>query len=271
MQVPETLMMLAIRAAVKAGEAIMKVYEGDFNIEYKPDASPLTLADKNAHQIISEHLSGTGIPLISEEGFIPEYEIRKEWSQFWLIDPLDGTKEFIHRNGDFTVNIALIDNQVPIFGVIYVPVHQTLYWGSSSGSFRHECAIGIKKSDIYSILEKKAMRLHGSNSKGNFRVAVSRSHLNQATKDYISELRKNHQYLTLVEKGSSLKFCMVAEGSADLYPRFGPTMEWDTAAGHAIALFAGCEIYRAENKMPVIYNKPILLNPYFIVSNKKKR
>ena len=271
MPVAENLILIAIQAAYLAGNAIMEVYNGPFDIEFKTDNSPITIADKKAHLLISEVLAGTGLPVLSEEGVLIPYEERKNWKQFWMVDPLDGTKEFINRNGDFTVNIALIDNQVPIFGVIYAPVPRLIYWGSETGSFRFD----VEKSDAsnfqyLSSLENSAERLPCISDSAGFWIVGSRSHFNQETESYINELRKTYPELSFVSRGSSLKFCIIAEGSADVYPRFGPTMEWDTAAGHAIANFAGCTMVQSGNGLPVIYNKSSLLNPFFIATNNKK-
>ncbi len=260
-----------LQVALEAGKAIMDIYEKPFDVEYKSDNSPLTIADKTAHKIIKEGLSETGIPLLSEEGAQTSYEVRKNWEQYWLVDPLDGTKEFVKRNGDFTVNIALIKNQNPIFGVVYAPVPGFIYWGTESGSFR----INVKQSknpdyENYNTLIAMADRLPCISRQGSFLVLGSRSHMDAETEAFINELKISHPNLSFVSRGSSLKFCMLAEGGADVYPRFAPTMEWDTAAGHAVALFAGCTMNQVENGLPVIYNKPSLLNPYFIAWGKKK-
>lgn len=272
MPVTENLILKAIQAAYLAGKAIMEVYDGHFDIEFKTDNSPITIADKKAHLLISEILAATGLPVLSEEGVSIPYQERKNWEQFWMVDPLDGTKEFINRNGDFTVNIALIDKQIPIFGVIFAPVPGLIFWGSEAGSFR----FNVKKTGIFDFqhlgsLEKSAEKLPCVSVSVGCRVVGSRSHFNPETESYINELRKTYPELSFISRGSSLKFCTIAEGSADFYPRFGPTMEWDTAAGHGIARFAGCSVVQAENGLPLIYNKPSLLNPNFIATAQKIR
>ena len=214
---------IAIRAAVDAGKSIMDIYndpESDFGIERKADNSPLTKADKAAHRLITNALSVTPFPVLSEEGKEIPFKERSKWETLWIVDPLDGTKEFIKKNGEFTVNIALVEKGVPVLGVIYVPVRKELYFASSS--------VG-------------------------------------ETTAFIDNLRKQGKPVTLISSGSSLKICLVAEGSADIYPRFAPTMEWDTAAGHAIAKSAGCDIYHIDGKTPLRYNKEDLHNPWFIV------
>ncbi|HAN18214.1 MAG: 3'(2'),5'-bisphosphate nucleotidase [Bacteroidetes bacterium GWC2_33_15] len=263
----EELQKTAIDAAIKAGKEILKVYHSnDFDINIKSDNSPLTRADKIAHEIISEILTITGLPVLSEEGKNIPYETRKNWNQFWLVDPLDGTKEFINRNGEFTVNIALIKENEPAFGVIYVPVTKDLYFGGENmGSYK---IINIDETvpftDI-STLVQMSFQLPFFIDETCFTVVASKSHLNQETIDYIDNLKSTHNNIEFVSKGSSLKLCMVAEGTANIYPRFGPTMEWDIAAGHAIAFFSGCSVTGQDEKTPLSYNKKELLNPGFIV------
>jgi 3'(2'), 5'-bisphosphate nucleotidase len=269
MEISENLILTALQTAFRAGKAIMEVYAKPFDFELKSDNSPLTIADKKAHAIIAEGLSETGIPLLSEEGAHTDYNIRKNWKQFWLVDPLDGTKEFIKRNGDFTVNIALINDQQPIFGVVYAPVPGFMYWGYNSGSYR----LDTRKLDIEKIANYKEIKINSEQlpciSHEGYLVLGSRSHMNIETESFINELKIMHPELSFISRGSSLKFCTLAEGGADVYPRFGPTMEWDTAAGHAVAFYAGCTVDQAENGFPVIYNKPSLLNPFFIAGRKK--
>jgi 3'(2'), 5'-bisphosphate nucleotidase len=271
MEITENLIITALQTAFRAGKAIMEVYSQPFDVEYKSDNSPLTIADKKAHSIIAEGLSGTALPLLSEEGAQINYEIRKNWDHFWLIDPLDGTKEFIKKNGDFTVNIALISHQQPAFGVVYAPVPGFMYWGSKSGSFRLNISV-FNENDLvnYPKVLALAEKLPCINQTEGFLVLGSKSHLNNETESFIKELQAIHPGLSFVSRGSSLKFCTLAEGGADVYPRFGPTMEWDTAAGQAVAIFAGCTVKQAENGLPVAYNKPSLLNPFFIAECKKK-
>lgn len=270
MQINEELIFATLQTALVAGNAIMDIYREPFDYELKSDNSPLTIADKKAHIIISEGLSGSGIPVLSEEGASISYDIRKNWNQYWLVDPLDGTKEFIKKNGDFTVNIALINEQHPVLGVVYAPVPGYLYWGSESGSFRLKTEQSIAwLFENYLSLKARAEQLPCIHRTNGYLVLGSRSHMNQETELFINSLKAVHPDLSFISRGSSLKFCTLAEGSADVYPRFGPTMEWDTAAGHAVALFAGCTVNQAENDQPLLYNKPSLLNPYFIARAKK--
>ena len=271
MEVTESLILKSLHTAFLAGKAIMAVYSKPFGIEYKEDNSPLTIADKKAHLIIANGLSDTGIPLLSEEGADIHYDIRKSWTDFWLIDPLDGTKEFIKKNGDFTVNIALISDKQPVFGVVYAPVPCFIYWGSKLGSYRLDVS-KMKESDFknYDQILKSAELLPCITRAEGFLVLGSRSHMNTETELFIAGLQNDHKALSFISRGSSLKFCTLAEGGADVYPRFGPTMEWDTAAGHAVALFAGCTVLQADSQLPLSYNKASLLNPFFIAYKKNE-
>jgi len=265
------LLSVAIRAAVLAGHEIQQVYGNEFKVEIKEDKSPLTEADKRSHDKIVAALKETGLPLLSEEGKTIEYDERNKWQHFWLIDPLDGTKEFIKRNGEFTVNIALIKNGVPVLGVIYAPVIDTIYFGCEGiGSYKAEADYEylyhlIQSEHIAEKLITAGQRLPVKNSQRPFTVVASRSHMSDETATFIDNLRKEHGNLELISKGSSLKLCLVAEGAADVYPRFAPTMEWDTAAGQAIALSAGYRVINAHDNSQVVYNKKDLLNPWFIV------
>ena len=261
------LLIIAIDASIKAGREILEIYSSnDFDIKTKIDNSPLTKADQNAHSIISKLLSKTGIPVLSEEDIEIPFEIRKQWEYFWLVDPLDGTKEFINRNGEFTVNIALIRNGNPIIGVVYAPVLNNIYFASEKiGAFKIS-ALQIDFDDLnieHLLLESQKLPIYSKLQ--NYTVIGSRSHMNYETENYINGIRKQFGEIDFKSKGSSLKICMVAEGAANIYPRFGPTMEWDTAAGHAIALFAGCTFTQQDEITPLIYNKEELLNPSFIV------
>ena len=249
----------AIKAAIKAGKEILDVYyNSDFGVEFKSDNSPLTLADKRAHEVIVEHLIPTNIPILSEEGKTISFDERKNRELFWLVDPLDGTKEFIKRNNEFTVNIALIEGQTPIAGVVYVPVTKVLYWADENGSFKAHVE---NENELINDIEQLPI----SSERENFVIVGSKSHMNRETEEFIKSIDTKGKAIEMVSKGSSLKLCMVAEGNADIYPRLGPTMEWDTAAGHAIVIFAGKQVYQFENKKPLIYNKENLLNPWFVV------
>ena len=275
MQTSEALLDAAVRAAVEAGEAIMQVYtspETDWEVERKVDNSPLTLADKKAHAAIVARLSSLDIPLLSEEGAHAAYECRRQWSELWVVDPLDGTKEFLKRNGEFTVNIALVRDGIPVLGVIFVPVSRTLYWGvcHSDGS-AEVCKVDQVQPGLYAYAEvvPQAQSLPMSATDRPYTVVASRSHLSPETADFIEELRTEHPALELRSAGSSLKICLVAEGAADIYPRFAPTMEWDTAAGHAIVRAAGGEVWQGGVDVPLQYNKSELLNPWFIVRGRR--
>ena len=257
------LLETAIQASLEAGAQIMSIYEsGDFDINLKKDDSPLTKADIASHEAIMSYLEGTNIPVLSEEGKDIDYNKRRNWSQLWIVDPLDGTKEFIKKNGEFTVNIALIEEQKPILGVIYVPALKTLYFAEKNlGSFK---VSGISDDQPKEIL-KKAKKLPLINERQPYTVVASKSHLSPETEDYILELKRTHGSVETISKGSSLKLCMVAEGIADCYPRFAPTMEWDTAAGHAICSFAGKVVIDQNSQEEMTYNRQNLLNHWFLV------
>ena len=244
----------AIQAARAAADEIMRIYStADFGVEMKADNSPLTLADKAAHNAIMRHLLPTGIPVLSEEGAHLPFSERKDWHRLWIVDPLDGTKEFIKRNGEFTVNIALVEDGTPVLGVIVVPVTGRTY------------AADVRARR----LDTSPSVPDGSVVGSPFTVVASRSHLNEETAAFIDRLRQQHPDLQCISSGSSLKICLVAEGKADVYPRFAPTMEWDTAAGDAIARAAGCAVVDAHTGTPLIYNKEDLHNPHFIVTRTK--
>ncbi|HCQ29213.1 MAG TPA: 3'(2'),5'-bisphosphate nucleotidase [Flavobacteriales bacterium] len=260
----EKYLPLAIEAAVKAGIETLKIYDTDFDVYEKQDASPLTEADKASHNIIMSFLQQTGIPVLSEEGKEMSYEQRQNWQNLWIVDPLDGTKEFIKKNGEFTINIALIENQKPVLGVIYVPVLKTLYFGSKkSGAFKVEEVEVFNWQEI----EKNKIKIP-VNEERPYTVVASRSHLSSETSDYIAEVEKNHGNIETLSRGSSLKLCMIAEGKADEYPRFAPTMEWDTAAGQAIIEASGGEVIDWETKQPMLYNRENLLNNWFLAKRK---
>jgi len=255
---------IAIRASLEAGKAILEIYHaGDFDIEIKGDNSPLTKADKVAHNVIVSSLEQTGIPVLSEEGKEMSFEERKDWSQLWIVDPIDGTKEFIKRNGEFTVNIALIENQVPIAGVIFAPVLGDLYFSEIGvGSFKVKIDL-----DNYNMERDllKADKLPLEREDKTFTVVASRSHMSPETEVYVQEMREEYGEVNLISKGSSLKLCMVAEGTADCYPRFAPTMEWDTAAGQAVCEHAGFRVIDWVTKEKMRYNREKLLNNWFLV------
>lgn len=260
----------AIKASLKAGIEIMKVYNSDdFNIEIKGDDSPLTQADKNANKVINSFLIPTGIPIISEENKQTEFMVRKSWNDCWIVDPVDGTKEFIKRNGEFTVNIAMISEGIPVLGVIYVPVSKTLYFGDIHFQIGHKVNLESHETSIEKILEEAVPLTPKKLDSNRIQVVGSRSHMSEATLDYVEQLKMNGSEVEIVSKGSSLKFCLVAEGNADVYPRFAPTMEWDTAAGQAICNAVGIDVISKETNETLLYNKENLLNPWFLVKNSK--
>jgi len=259
----DSLLEFAINASINAGKAILEVYNNtNIEIELKEDKSPLTLADKNAHLEIVKILNSTNIPILSEEGKHILFDERKDWEYLWIVDPLDGTKEFISRNGDFTVNIALIHKNIPVLGVVYIPVSGTFYYGfKGKGAFRSEVHNVNNVKDVIS----NSVKLPLLATSRPYTVVASRSHMNDETEKYILEIENEKGKVSTLSRGSALKICLVAEGSADVYPRFGPTMEWDTAAGHAVAVEAGCSFTQGDGMTTVLYNKQNLFNPYFIV------
>ena len=265
----------AIVSAVKAGQAILEVYNSaDMGIEKKADDSPLTLADRRAHTIIKADISGFGIPVLSEEGRDIPFAERKQWPRMWIVDPLDGTKEFIKRNGEFTVNIALVEGGAPTMGVIYVPVTDALYFADRErGAFKidafQQSGVGERppggNGGMESIMND-AVRMPLQREKGRpFTIMGSRSHATPELDAYVETMRQKHGQVAFISSGSSLKICLVAEGRADIYPRLGPTMEWDTAAGQAIAVASGAQVVRHDDGGALAYNKENLLNPWFIV------
>ena len=246
--------------AKQAGEAIMEIYVKDFTIEYKDDKSPLTEADTRSNEIICAGLAKLypEIPVLSEENRIVPFEERKNWEYYWCIDPIDGTKEFIKKNGEFTVNIALIHHNIPILGVVYAPALDDMYSAKEGeGAFKETI------DDRQKTIEKEKLPI--KQDREELVVVASKSHLSKETEEFIQKLRTVDLNLLTKSKGSSLKLCMVAEGEADIYPRLAPTMEWDTAAAVAIVREAGKMTYQYEKNEPMIYNKENLLNPWFVV------
>lgn len=273
MKYDEKLLSEVIDIAVLAGKEIMDIYKKDFSIEYKDDKSPLTDADKHSNEVIIKGLKELDrqYPILSEESKTVAFEERKDWDNFWLVDPIDGTKEFIKKNGEFTVNIALIENGEPVMGVVYAPALDTLYYGMKDfGAFRK----------TGTTLEKLPAEENDPDTSKVIRVVASRSHLNEETSNFIDAVAAQYPRCQIerVSKGSSLKLCMVAEGSADIYPRVAPTMEWDTAAAQGVVEAAGKGAYRFETfpasnvkfnetlkSEKLEYNKENLLNPFFVV------
>lgn len=258
----------ALLGAFEAGKAILDVYGTSFSVDLKDDRSPLTEADRRGHVCIMKALDATGIPVLSEEGREIPFDERKAWKRLWVVDPLDGTKEFVKRNGEFTVNIALIEDGVPVAGIIYVPVQDIMYLGLvGKGAFRvsnYSLTCG-STGNVGSVMDL-GVTLPVKNAHGRvFTVVGSRSHMSDETIDFMEQMRLKHGAVETVSMGSSLKLCLVADGTADSYPRFAPTMEWDTAAGHAIAVASGCRVTERDESTTLTYNKENLLNPWFIV------
>ena len=284
------LLTVCLRASQQASRAILAVYNSAFDVEYKQDESPLTLADKRSHEILEKELeySFPDIPILSEEGKDIPYEERKNWEYFWLVDPLDGTKEFVKKNGEFTVNIALICKNRPIMGIIYVPVYDDVYFSmEGTGSFKIKSGSRILNDlfkNMYSvndtevfyndlILNSVKLPVNGiikNDVNSELNVIISRSHMTDETEEFLNQLQKLYKKIVKISLGSSLKLCAIAEGKADVYPRFAPTMEWDTAAGHAIIEQAGGYFLQKETNKPLIYNKKSLVNPWFIAAGDSK-
>jgi len=270
----EKLILTTLLAAKRAGEAILDVYGSDFAVEQKDDKSPLTLADKRSHDIIMDILEQTiivnncTVPVLSEEGRGIPFDERKEWEYFWLVDPLDGTKEFVKRNGEFTVNIALIQKHKPVLGTIYIPVKDVFYFAAISfGTYKLENSENLIDNLSIKELLDKSQRLPLTNSKkSSLTVIGSRSHTSEEFSGFVKLLNEKYGKVEFISSGSSLKLCLVAEGKADVYPRFGPTMEWDTAAGQSIVEQAEGRVMDIQTREPLRYNKENLLNPFFIVS-----
>ena len=254
---------LLIEASLKAGDEILRVYAKDFQVETKSDESPLTEADKNAHLAIMSFLEQTGLPILSEEGKHMDYSERKDWNQFWLVDPLDGTKEFVKKNGEFTVNIALIENGLPVYGIIYAPVLKKLFVGNVGNEAW--IAENIETSSTVDFVLEQKISIPKSKCAEPYIVVASRSHFSPETQEFVDEMKKEKGDIDFASMGSSLKICLVAEGVADIYPRFGPTMEWDTGAGHAIAKAAGKMVTDHSTGKEMRDNKENLLNNWFIV------
>ena len=293
---------IAMDAALRVGDAILQIYARDFEVEFKADESPLTEADKAAHCIICDALEDTGVPILSEESKAVPYDERKDWQKYWLVDPLDGTKEFIKKNGEFTVNIALIDSGRPVMGVVFAPVLRTVYCGMldvESGMSEAWKATDCSGKSVDEIVESSVPLPTSHIPHSTIKVVASRSHCNDETRKFIQSLEKEFGEAELVSSGSSLKLCLVAEGSADIYPRIAPTMEWDTAAAQAVVEAAGGRVVKYDSAVPAAsyvcgksdverktdqevhptshilrpkgvlsYNKADLLNPYFVVSRK---
>jgi 3'(2'), 5'-bisphosphate nucleotidase len=261
------LLFYGIQAAVAAGDAILEIYHLE-HIETlsKADKSPLTQADLASNAVLMDYLGNTGIPIISEEIKNESYRNRKDWEECWIIDPLDGTKEFINRNGEFTVNIALLTDGKLQLGIIYVPVTGVLYYTRIDMTAAYTYLYAGKLPEFEELLDNSEMLIPNKEKKV-LKVVASKSHMNEATIAFMEGLkRKTDREIEMKSVGSSLKFCLVASGVCEVYPRFGPTMEWDTAAGQAICEAAGLQVLNADTQEPLQYNKEGLHNPFFIVN-----
>lgn len=278
------LLDLALEAALAGAEAIMEVRARGFEVDYKSDGSPLTDADRAAHRAIGAVLGRGDLPVLSEESKTIPHADRAGWTRFWMVDPLDGTKEFASQDGDFTVNIAVVEEGRPVLGVVLTPVHDQVHWGiaAADGSLARRTGAwrGLTVADLHAGAEDLAPMARRPVSP--LRVVASRSHRTRQTGDFIAALKEAYGEVDLVSRGSALKLCMVAEGAADIYPRLAPTSEWDTAAPHAIVRAVGGEVWihdpavpavgyldadpAAHGLVPVRYNKEDLLNPYFVAS-----
>lgn len=265
----EYLLPEQFNAAVRAGAAIMKIYKNsdDYDISLKSDHTPITIADRMAHNTIKESLGSTRIPILSEEGRQMLYDERRNWELFWLVDPLDGTVEFIKGNNEFTVNIALMENNICISSVVYVPYHNKMYIAERGrGAWvMHDVVPDSEASYSYEQIYTSIVRLPlAESTHSNYRVAVSRSHQTEETHAHINSLRREHPDLEIIEQGSSYKFCLLAEGTVDYYIRTTTTSEWDTAAGELILLEAGGITRAYPSGEELRYNKEELDNPWFI-------
>lgn len=260
--IDKTLLDAVVELAVQAGVAILDIYEqDDFSVETKSDNSPLTAADMAAHRVLIEGLQRLtpGIPVLSEEAEVPDFSERSTWQRYWIIDPLDGTKEFVKRSGEFTVNVALIENQVPVLGVVYVPVTQLSYCG----------LLGVgawcREGEGERAITTRSMLGRGECAEQSVSVVASRSHGAAAVDQWLAALERRVEHIALCNMGSSLKLCLVAAGAADVYPRLAPTCEWDTAAAQAVVEAAGGQVVKGD-MTPLRYNtKTEVLNPYFYV------
>lgn len=270
----------SIQASLKAGTSILEVYQADFHVEQKADDSPLTVADRRSHDIITENLAPFDIPILSEEGRHIAFGKRQKWDMLWIVDPLDGTKEFIKRNDEFTVNIALVGQGRPLLGVIYIPAKKTLYFATQNlGAYilknrlldqllREKNKIVDPQGRLNELIDRSDKLPLKLPTVSPFIIVGSRSHGRQELEAFVEEKRREFGQVELTTAGSALKFCLVAEGSAHIYPRFGPTCEWDTAAGQSIVENSGGEVVDYNTGQPLVYNKKDILNPWFIVKRK---
>jgi 3'(2'), 5'-bisphosphate nucleotidase len=271
----DSLLFIALRAAAKAFPEILSVYNGPFSVDSKDDLSPITEADRRSNKIITDELSFHGpYGIISEEGRNTPYAGRRSWERFWLVDPLDGTKEFVKRNGEFTINIAFVEGTIPVLGIVYAPVLDLLYFASDDiGSYKLE-GFSDLDAEIPADLVDRATKLSPKaplvldEEKRHKKITVigSRSHSCQDFDDYVHEIEQRYaEQIEIITIGSALKPCYVAEGKADIYPRFGPTMEWDTAAAHAVVRGVGKRMTVYGSGTDLIYNKEVLVNPSLLL------
>jgi 3'(2'), 5'-bisphosphate nucleotidase len=278
----ESYLIDAIQASIAAGQAILDIYFSDFEVEYKDGHSPLTQADKQSHQIIAGRLGVFGIPILSEEGEEIPYDRRSTWRKLWIVDPLDGTKQFVKRNGEFTVNIALVENGKPVLGVIYVPVSKALYFAACNlGAYKLNCGAAIKallqespqqKTDglLEDVIAQSVRLPLKTSACAPLTIVASHSTKSMHLDAFVEQKRSEFGDVKFFAVGSSLKFCLVAEGQVDIYPKFGPTMEWDTAAGQVLTENAGAKMLRCDDQKPLVYNKAELLNPWYVVERTEK-
>jgi len=270
MELPE-LLKLAIKASLQAGEEIVKIYATDFYVETKSDNTPVTHADKTSGKTIASVLKVSNIPVISEEELVPEYTTRKDWERVWIVDPLDGTKEYIKRNGEFAVNIALVENGIPIAGVIYAPVLKDLYFACKNcGSYKISLLgtdSGFTMTKVPDDFFQRATKLPSQRPPKDYTVIASRSHLSREINEHINALKNIYENVNMISVGSAIKQCWVAEGRAHEYARYGLTMEWDTAAGQCILEEAGCQLIDLQTNMPMLYNRESMRNNYFIAKH----
>jgi 3'(2'), 5'-bisphosphate nucleotidase len=265
------LLKLAVSAALKAGEKVLHIYNTDFYVETKSDNTPVTLADKTSGKCITEILELSGIPVISEEEKVAEYSARKEWRHVWIVDPLDGTKEYVKRNGEFAINIALVEDGKPVIGVIYAPVFKDIYFAAvNAGSYKitqNDVIVELTKQNLPDNLFEYARRLPTQKLPAHYTIVASRSHLSREINERIAKLTSVYGEVDVINVGSSIKQCWVAEGRAHEYPRFGTTMEWDTAAGQCILEQSGNALVDVRTGVAMRYNKPDMLNNYFIAKH----
>lgn len=268
----EALLKLAVKAALKAGDEILRVYNTDFYVETKSDNTPVTVADKISGRCISGILAETNIPVISEEEDVPAYAVRKNWEQVWIVDPLDGTKEYVKRNGEFAVNIALVKDGRPVVGVIYAPVFKDIYFAAEGlGSFKitqNDVIVELTKQNLPENLFEYAKKLPIMKLPATYTVVASRSHLSPEVNERVKKLERLYGTVDMINIGSSIKQCWVAEGRAHEYPRYGKTMEWDTAAGQCILEQSGNKLLDLRTNLPMHYNKEDMLNSFFVAMHK---